>query len=102
MRGKGLLLAVELVAEEASGASGAMIPAERRAACRLLEIGVENGPLLYIRKTAGGRHGEWVMVTPRLTLSRDEVLDLFEKAIRELEAELRETGAREAALERPA
>lgn len=97
VRGKGMLMAVELVADKATKT---MIPAEHRAVYRLLEIGIENGLLLYTRKTAGGKYGEWVMVTPPLTLTRaeaDELLTLFAKSIQDFERELTEGGALNAA-----
>ena len=101
VRGKGLLLAVELVAQKAGKT---MIPARYRAVYRLLEIGIRHGLLLYTRKTAGGRYGEWVMVTPPLTISRDEadeLLELFERSIRDLEAELRAVGVLETIADSP-
>lgn len=92
VRGKGMLMAVELVADKVTKS---LIPAEHRAVYRLLEIGIDNGLLLYTRKTAGGKFGEWVMVTPPLTLSReeaDELLHLFAKSIDDLERELADYG----------
>jgi adenosylmethionine-8-amino-7-oxononanoate aminotransferase len=92
VRGKGLLMAVEIVADKTTKV---MISNEHRAVYRLLEIGIENGLLLYSRKTAAGKYGEWVMVTPPLTISRgevDELLDLFRKTIRDFECELADCG----------
>lgn len=92
VRGKGLLMAVELVANKTSKA---MIPASNRAVYRLLEIGIDNGLLLYTRKTAAGKYGEWVMVTPPLTISckeADDLLALFEKTIQDFEQELTSSG----------
>ena len=59
---------------------------------RLLEIGIEEGILLYTRKTSGGIYGEWVMVTPALTISKnqvDELIELLDLSISKLENELR-------------
>ncbi len=92
VRGKGLLLAVEIVADKSTKTT---LPPELRAVYRLIEIGTQNGLLLYTRKTAGGKFGEWVMVTPPLTLSRsqaDELLELFAKTIADYEQELVSTG----------
>lgn len=92
IRGKGMLMAVELVANKATRA---MIPDEHRAVYRLLEIGINNGLLLYTRKTSGGEFGEWVMVTPPLTMTQeeaDELLALFDKTIQDMENELRKSG----------
>ena len=79
VRGKGLLLAVEIVADKKDKS---ILPKECNAVYRLLEIGIENGLLLYTRKTAEGIFGEWVMVTPPLIITKeqvDELLELFEK-----------------------
>lgn len=93
IRGKGLLMAVEIVADKATKR---MLPSRCRAVYRLLEIGIENGLLLYTRKTAGGKFGEWVMITPPLTLTRaeaDELVTLFERTLQVFEAELEAQGA---------
>ena len=88
VRGKGLLLAVELVKHKCSKE---LLPFEARAVYRLLEIGIKQGILLYTRKTAGGAYGEWVMVTPALNINEievDELIDKLSKSITELEVEL--------------
>ena len=88
VRGKGLLLAVELVKHKSSKE---LLPYEARAVYRLLEIGIKQGILLYTRKTAGGAYGEWVMVTPALNINEievDELIDKLSKSITELEVEL--------------
>lgn len=93
VRGKGLLMAVEIVSDKQSKQ---ILPTRFRAVYRLLEIGIENGLLLYTRKTAGGKFGEWVMVAPPLTLTRpeaDELVELFERSILNFEQELSEQGA---------
>lgn len=93
IRGKGLLMAVEIVADKTTKA---ILPAEFRTVYRLLEIGTENGLLLYSRKTAGGKYGEWVMVTPPLTLTQaeaDELLTLIARTIKDFETELENQGA---------
>ena len=92
IRGKGLLLAVELVKDKLTKE---ILPPEANAVYRLLEIGIEQGILLYTRKTAGGIFGEWVMVTPALTITEDEVdelLVLFSNSIKRLEKEFIENG----------
>ena len=88
VRGKGLLLAIELVKNKSNKE---LLPFAARAVYRLLEIGVNEGILLYTRKTAGGAYGEWVMVTPALTINRfevNELIDKLSKAIFKLEDEL--------------
>ena len=74
VRGKGLLIAIELVKDKSSKE---LLPFEARAVYRLLEIGIKQGILLYTRKTAGGAYGEWVMVTPALNINKLEVCLLY-------------------------
>lgn len=89
IRGKGLLLAAELVADKETKR---MLPIECRAVYRLVEIGINNGLLLYTRKTANGEFGEWVMISPALTISKseaDELVELLRLTILQFEKELR-------------
>ena len=88
IRGKGLLLAAEIVANKDTKE---MLPVECRAVYRLVEIGIENGLLLYTRKTSGGVFGEWVMITPALTIDKsevDELIDLLRITFLQFEQEL--------------
>ena len=62
---------------------------------RLLEIGVEEGLLLYTRKTSDGAYGEWLMITPALTITKkevDELITLLKKTIKRFEIELQKKG----------
>jgi len=68
-RGKGLLRAVELVADQASGA---MFPLDADITKRVTAASMRNGLIVYARRTSRGRYGEWVMICPPLTL--DEAL----------------------------
>jgi adenosylmethionine-8-amino-7-oxononanoate aminotransferase len=89
VRGKGLLLAIELVKDKSSKG---LLPYDVRAVYRLLEIGIKEGILLYTRKTAGGAYGEWVMVTPALNITKNEINTLvnrLSKSILTLEDELK-------------
>ncbi|MDA0361378.1 MAG: aminotransferase class III-fold pyridoxal phosphate-dependent enzyme [Proteobacteria bacterium] len=89
VRGKGLLMAAEIVENQETKK---MLPVSCRAVYRLVEIGIENGLLLYTRKTAGGVFGEWLMISPALTVSKeeaDELVRLFTKTIQIFEKELR-------------
>ena len=89
IRGKGLLLAAELVAIKETKE---MLPIKCRAVYRFVEIGVENGLLLYTRKTADGVFGEWVMISPALTINKrevDELVYLLRLTVRQFEKELR-------------
>ena len=84
-----MLLAAELVANKETKE---MLPIECRGVYRLVEIGIENGLLLYTRKTSGGVFGEWVMITPALTINRsevDELIDLLRITFLQFEKELK-------------
>lgn len=93
IRGRGLLLAVELVADKDSKRA---LPAALNAASRFQEIALEHGLAIYVRRTAGGRWGEWFMVTPPLTITSEEVAELLRRlggALADLETELRASKA---------
>jgi adenosylmethionine-8-amino-7-oxononanoate aminotransferase len=88
VRGKGLLLAIELVKNKKTKE---ILSSDARAVYRLLEIGIEEGILFYTRKTSGGIYGEWIMVTPALTITKnqvDELIELLTRSIINLENEL--------------
>ena len=92
VRGKGLLLAIEIVKNKQSKA---LLEERVRAVYRILEIGSEEGILLYTRKTAAGAFGEWIMVTPALTVTKpqvDELVTLLTKTIFRFEKELKDRG----------
>lgn len=81
VRGKGLLLAVELVADQDTLAP---LPDEAWAARRLCDLTYERGLILYWRRTRGGIHGDHVMVCPPLILTEaqvDEILDPLTDAL---------------------
>jgi len=61
VRGKGLLLAVEIVQDVKTKS---MFNMDQRAIYRISELGIKNGILLYTRKTAKGENGEWLMIAP--------------------------------------
>ena len=93
VRGKGLLCALEIVADKTNAA---MLPAELAADDRIRQIGMQEGLLIYMRRTNGGRFGEWFMVAPPLTISPGEIDDMMERLERTLEryaAEARRAGA---------
>jgi adenosylmethionine-8-amino-7-oxononanoate aminotransferase len=75
IRGKGLLMAIEIVADKETKAPP---PAEDQAVYRIIELGIERGIALYSRRTANGRYGEWLMVTPPLIVTAAEVDEIAE------------------------
>ena len=88
VRGLGLLLAVELVADKESKRQ---LPLELVAPSRFQTIALEQGLAVYSRRTAGGRFGDWFMVSPPLTVSSEQVEEIAQglaKALRSYEEEL--------------
>ena len=70
VRGKGLLMALELVADKAARTS---FPAAAMAAGTLARVAMEQGMILYQRRTNAGRDGDWVMVSPPLIATAAEI-----------------------------
>jgi adenosylmethionine-8-amino-7-oxononanoate aminotransferase len=92
IRGKGLLLAIELVADKETRR---MIRNDLDAAVRFTELALDHGLALYTRRTSGGRYGDWVMVAPPLTVTTDEIDEIAERlgtTVAAHEAELRRQG----------
>ena len=92
VRGVGLLLAIELVADKAGKR---MLPREPAAPARLGAIALDHGLALYSRRTSRGRFGDWVMITPPLIIDVvqvDELVELLGRAIDALERELSAAG----------
>ncbi|MBV8913538.1 MAG: aspartate aminotransferase family protein [Acetobacteraceae bacterium] len=92
IRGRGLLLAIELVAHKTSKA---MIPLPLMAPYRLQALGLRHGIALYCRRTAGGAYGDWIPIAPPLTITEaevDELIARLEATLREYEAELQGEG----------
>ncbi len=74
IRGLGLLLAVELVAdrETKTPLPGRFLPTEK-----IRIHALNNGLFLYSRRTAGGKYGDWFIVAPPLTITEDECDELI-------------------------
>jgi adenosylmethionine-8-amino-7-oxononanoate aminotransferase len=88
VRGLGMLLAVELVADKDSELP---LPAEALPTERIRTHGLRNGVMLYSRETSRGRFGHWFMIAPPLTISDDESAELLrrtEDAVTDLYEEL--------------
>lgn len=73
LRGRGLLMAVELVADKTTKAKlpGSFQPTEK-----IRIHGLNNGLILYSRRTAGGTYGDWFMIAPPLTITETECEEL--------------------------
>jgi adenosylmethionine-8-amino-7-oxononanoate aminotransferase len=88
VRGKGLLCAIEIVADKATKA---MTPLECNAPTRIQQLALDQGLSVYCRRTNGGHDGDWVMVSPPLIAEAhhiDEIVDRLEKTLRVLQDEL--------------
>ncbi len=92
VRGRGLLLAIELVADKATKT---MIPLPLMAPYRLQALALRHGLALYCRRAGGGAYGDFIPITPPLIITETEVDELvarLEAALADYEAELRRDG----------
>lgn len=81
VRGKGLLLAFELVSERSTMAP---LPRELKAYTRLVENAFERGLIIYSRRTRGGVEGDHFMICPPLIINEtqiEELLALLEESL---------------------
>ncbi|AXO15181.1 aspartate aminotransferase family protein [Thalassospira indica] len=93
VRGKGLLLAIELVKDRDSMEP---IDPKHMAAARLVDIAYDMGLIIYWRRTRGGYRGDHVMVCPPMTITKEQFADILvplRKALSELQDELVVAGA---------
>jgi adenosylmethionine-8-amino-7-oxononanoate aminotransferase len=76
VRGQGLLLAIEMVADKRSKQklSADFLPTEK-----IRIHGLSNGLILYSRKTAGGKNGDWFLVAPPLCIKKAECDELVSR-----------------------
>lgn len=82
VRGRGLLLSVEIVADKKSKA---MLPIETNSPMRMSRIALEEGLVLYPRRANGGKFGEWLMVTPPLIITETQLGEMTERLSRALD-----------------
>jgi adenosylmethionine-8-amino-7-oxononanoate aminotransferase len=93
VRGLGLMLAIELVANRDTMAP---IAPQHMAAARLVDIAYDKGLIIYWRRTRGGYRGDHVMICPPLTITPDQFDDILiplNEALAELAEELKQAGA---------
>jgi adenosylmethionine-8-amino-7-oxononanoate aminotransferase len=88
VRGMGMLLAVELVADQQTKTS---LPSEIQPADKVRIHGLNHGLIIYSRPTSGGKYGHWFLVSPPLTITQEETAELLvrlEATLGDLYAEL--------------
>lgn len=92
VRGMGMLNSIEIVANVETRA---MLPRQLDVIGRLQALALEEGLLIYGRRTHGGKFGDWLMITPPLIASRadiDEIVAALARALGNYERELRTAG----------
>jgi 4-aminobutyrate aminotransferase-like enzyme len=75
VRGRGLLLAVELVADKVTSAR---FPEQVDPGAIIRRHGFDHGLLLYSRRQNAGRYGDWLLIAPPLVIDGracDELID---------------------------
>lgn len=83
VRGKGLLLAFELVADRETMEP---LPAEMNAYSVLVEEAYERGLIIYSRRTRGGEVGDHFMVCPPLIITDEQIDEIIELLVESLDA----------------
>ena len=83
VRGKGLLLAFELVSDRETMTP---LPKGLNAFNRLVDLAHDRGLIIYSRRTRGGREGDHFLVCPPLIVTRDQVSEIMEILIESLDA----------------
>jgi adenosylmethionine-8-amino-7-oxononanoate aminotransferase len=89
VRGKGLLTAIELVADKDGKTQ---LPVAFNAPARLTTHGLRHGIALYNRRANKGEFGDFQMISPPLTSTEaeiDELVELLEKSLADLHVEIR-------------
>jgi adenosylmethionine-8-amino-7-oxononanoate aminotransferase len=92
VRGLGLLLAVELVADQDTKQQ---IPLDLQAPALFQKIAMDMGLATYCRRTSGGVYGDWLMITPPLIVTKeqvDEIASGLENALATFERTIAEAG----------
>ena len=83
VRGKGLLLAFELVADRNTMQP---LPAQMNAHVELVEQAYSRGLIIYSRRTRGGLEGDHFMVCPPLIVSDEQLVEITDILTQSLDA----------------
>ena len=89
VRGKGLLLAFELVSDRSTMVP---LPKELNAFNRLVDIAHDRGLIIYSRRTRGGYEGDHFLICPPLIVTSnqiDEIMDILIESLDVLAVELK-------------
>jgi adenosylmethionine-8-amino-7-oxononanoate aminotransferase len=89
VRGKGLLLAFELVSDKETMTP---LPKEANAYVRLVELAYERGLILYARRTRNGAQGDHFLVCPPMITTEVqayELIELLKDSLNAIASELR-------------
>ena len=76
VRGKGLLLAVELVADQQTMEP---LPASLNAYDHIVKLAYERGLIIYSRRTRGGTCGDHFMVCPPMIITAEQIDDIISR-----------------------
>ncbi len=88
VRGKGLLMAFELMADRNTKTP---LPANLNAHARLVDIAYDNGLIIYSRRTRGGLSGDHFLVCPPMIVTEaqlDDITDRLDRALSSYMAEI--------------
>jgi adenosylmethionine-8-amino-7-oxononanoate aminotransferase len=81
VRGRGLLNAIEIVANQETRA---MLPRDLDVIGDVKALALVEGLLIYGRRSHGGRYGDWIMMTPPLIATKadvDVIVDALGRAL---------------------
>jgi adenosylmethionine-8-amino-7-oxononanoate aminotransferase len=81
VRGRGLLMAIELVADRRTKAP---FPPEDKVHFLLTDMAYDEGLIVYPRRPINGLKGDHIMVAPPLIITRKEIRELLERLDRAL------------------
>ena len=89
VRGKGLLLAFEMVSDRATMAP---LPRDLNAYDRLVDIAYDNGLIIYARRTRGGYDGDHFLVCPPMIVTEEQIDEIMDKLTASLDQFASEAG----------
>jgi adenosylmethionine-8-amino-7-oxononanoate aminotransferase len=92
VRGLGLCMGLEMVTDAKTKAK---FPTEIVPTDLIRIAGLKHGLIIYSRRTSAGRNGDWIIVSPPMTITPEEVdecLRRLDATFTDFEAQLRERG----------